>query len=222
MQESPRGLAEAFFIGKTFISSDDVCLVIGDNVFYGQVPAASGAYRGMPGGVTFSGGEPLLQFGALRPLLQKLHENKIHLCVETCLFVPPDRLQSALKFIDLFYVDVKILEKERCKQILGGDLLQYLSNLRLLCQAGKPFIFRVPVIGGFTDEEENREAGIEFVKQCRPIKVELIKEHNLGSNKYLSLGKDPLILNTVTDEQMQRYQQKIVQRTGLETEICRI
>lgn len=193
-----------------------------DRMFYEQVPAVSGAYQGMPGGITFSGGEPLLQLDALRPLLQKLHEAQIHLCVETCLFVPSDCLQSALNFFDLFYVDLKILEKERCSHILGGDLEQYFSNLRLLCQARKPFVFRVPVIGGFTDGGENRQAVAECLERFRPIKVELIKEHNLGSNKYLSLGRKPLVLDTVTDEEMQRYQQEIIQRTGLETEICKI
>ena len=36
VQEKPRGLADAFIVGKDFIGSDDVALVIGDNIFYGQ------------------------------------------------------------------------------------------------------------------------------------------------------------------------------------------
>lgn len=36
VQDSPRGLADAFILGEEFIGDDSVCLVLGDNVFYGQ------------------------------------------------------------------------------------------------------------------------------------------------------------------------------------------
>ena len=36
VQESPRGLADAFIIGADFIGSDSVALILGDNIFYGQ------------------------------------------------------------------------------------------------------------------------------------------------------------------------------------------
>ena len=36
IQDKPNGLAEAFIIGEKFIGNDDVCLVLGDNIFYGK------------------------------------------------------------------------------------------------------------------------------------------------------------------------------------------
>lgn len=36
IQDKPRGLADAFIVGKNFIGNDDVALVLGDNIFYGQ------------------------------------------------------------------------------------------------------------------------------------------------------------------------------------------
>ena len=62
----------------------------------------------MPGGVTFSGGECLLQMDRLEPLLERLKAEKIHTAVETCLFAPAYQLSIAIKYIDLFYVDIKI------------------------------------------------------------------------------------------------------------------
>lgn len=36
VQDTPRGLADAFILGEEFIGDDSVCLILGDNVFYGQ------------------------------------------------------------------------------------------------------------------------------------------------------------------------------------------
>lgn len=36
VQEAPRGLADAFILGEDFIGDDNVCLILGDNVFFGQ------------------------------------------------------------------------------------------------------------------------------------------------------------------------------------------
>ena len=196
--------------------------LIKDHLFYAQRSASSGAYAGMSGGVTFSGGEPLLQMDRLEPLLMRLKDENIHLCVETALFVPPEMLSIALQYIDLFFVDIKIMDAVRCQEILGGDLEQYRKNVEILFSTGKPVIFRVPFIGGFTDSIENRQAVLDWVKRFRPLKVELIKEHNLGESKYLSLGKIPLQLNTVTDELMEHYRDELTAHIDVEVEICKV
>lgn len=36
VQDAPRGLADAFVVGEEFIGGDQVCLILGDNIFYGQ------------------------------------------------------------------------------------------------------------------------------------------------------------------------------------------
>lgn len=195
--------------------------IMKDKIFYGGKEQA-GALAGMPGGVTFSGGEPLMQAKALEPLLKRLRENGVHLCVETALFISDEQLDLAIRYMDLFYVDVKILDAVRCWEILGRDLKQYQKNVGTLFASGKPVIFRVPVIGGFTDSVENRHAVLDWVKRFRPIKVELIKEHNLGESKYLSLGRMSLKLNTVTDDMIKQYQDQIIAETGLETEGCKV
>lgn len=192
-----------------------------DKIFYGQ-KEQKGAVAGLPGGVTFSGGEPLMQVKALEPLLMRLKEAGIHRCVETALFIQDEQLELAIRYIDLFYIDVKILDQKRCKEVLRGDLRQYERNVERLFHVNCTVVFRVPVIGGYTDSEENQEKLVSFLKRFNPVGVELIKEHNLGQSKYLSLNRKPLILNTVTDEALYRLKRKIECQTDIGTEICKI
>ena len=183
----------------------------------------------LPGGVTFTGGECLLQINMIEDLLIKLKKENIHTCVETCLFINVEQLSIAMKYIDLFYVDMKILDQERCKGILNGNLQQYLKNLKILFDHNKPVVIRVPVIGGYTDQAQNRKSVAELLQEYKDkiIKVELIKEHNLGISKYQSLinGGNSIKLPEyfgVTDDMMEMYKNEIVLGTGLWTEICKI
>ena len=55
IQEEPRGLADAFIVGEEFIGDDNVCLILGDNIFYGQgfVPRLERASSLKDGAVIF-------------------------------------------------------------------------------------------------------------------------------------------------------------------------
>ena len=116
----------------------------------------------MPEGVTFSGGECLLQMDRLCPLLQRLNVEKIHTATETSLFASELYLDISLKHIDLFNFDVKILDDKQCHTILDAKLRNYYANLSTLLKSSKPGVFRVPVIGGYTDLAENKERVKDF------------------------------------------------------------
>ena len=174
----------------------------------------------LPGGVTFSGGEALLQIKNLLPVCERLHEEGVHIAAETCLFVSPSQLTLAAEHIDFFYVDIKILEKEKAKEIEHGDLDLYLKNVSELMRSEKPVVARIPVIGNRTDGEANRKAVKELLDRCRPLKIELIKEHNLGEDKYRSLGMD-ISYCGVEDSLMDAYKEEL-SGLGIPVEICRI
>ena len=55
VQEAPRGIAEAFLIGADFIGNDEVCLILGDNIFYmgGQIQHFRDEIKNNPGGTVF-------------------------------------------------------------------------------------------------------------------------------------------------------------------------
>lgn len=205
-----------------YLSCDEIYQeIIKDGIFYEQ-PDESSELGVQRGGITFSGGEPLLQFDVLEPLLLRLKNENIHICVETSLFVPEDKLFIAIKYVDMFYADVKMLNEDIYKSILGGNLKQYMSDLDILFSVTQSVVLRVPIIGGYTNDDENLTHIIGLLKTYRPLKVELIKEHNLGRNKYISLGKDPLELNKITDEDMEYIKSQIINATSLPVEICKV
>lgn len=217
--------------GRYMSCSEIYSEVIKDKVFYGIKDkigeksdysiSLSSELEHLPGGVTFSGGEALLQIEELEPLLSKLKNDSIHIAVETSLFVPQKKLKVALKYIDLFYVDIKLLDEKECGKVLDGNLELYLRNVDLLFKANVPIIIRIPVIYGYTDKIYNRILVIEFLKHYRPLKVELIKEHNLGASKYASLSLQIPDYRGVSDQLMEKFKKEI-ECLGIVTEICKI
>ncbi len=180
------------------------------------------------GGVTFSGGECLLQILQLIPVLIKLKDEGVHTAVETCLFVPKENLLLALKYIDFFYVDVKVLDKEKCREFENGELALYLRNLEVLFnwrnELGncKPVVIRVPVIGNRTDMWANRKAVKDLLKRFkdRILKIELIKEHNLGAEKYKSLNMQSSYYG-VSDSLMNIYKEEL-ESLNIPIELCNV
>ena len=180
----------------------------------------------LPGGVTFSGGEALLHLDGIEETLIRLKKDGIHLAVESCLFVPESKLELALKYIDLFYVDVKAVEPTFCKNILGGTVEQYLNNMELLLSSGKPVIIRVPVIGRYTDDIEIIESNIQQILTWKSLyknllKVEVIKGHNLGEDKYKSLGMELPMFLEVNDDALCVYIENL-SKCGMPCEVCKI
>lgn len=172
--------------GKNMSCEEILYEVLKDRVYYGQWSKESSISKPQ-GGITFSGGEALLQIKAMVPLLKKIKEQHIHMCIETSLFASEELLNIAIQYIDLFYVDIKILDADRCTNIIKGDINQYYCNLQMLFKAKVPVIFRVPVIGGYTDNVENKNCILEMIKKYKPMKVELLKGHNIGAEKYRNL-----------------------------------
>lgn len=224
--------------GKWYSPDELYSEVIKDKAFYGSCNANSATYLdSLPGGVTFSGGECMLQMKELDPMLQRLNDEQIHTIVETSLFCSSVQLSIAIKHIDLFYVDIKVLNDDLCSSSLGGRIELYKNNLVTLLNSGKPVVFRLPVIGGYTDSEENRKAVVELIESkaksySNLLKIEILKEHNLGTNKYQSLidGGNEIMLpeyNGVSDELMGQYKIEIEEGLGIigssiPVEICKI
>lgn len=215
--------------GKYMTSDELYNEIIKDKDFYDSDISYSGIgaaknLKSLPGGITFSGGEPLLQMKKLKPLLQRLKQEHIHMTVETSLYGDKDSLEIALEYIDLFYIDIKSLDIVFCKNIIGGSLERYMTNMQAVFDSEKSVVIRIPVIGGYTDSYENRHKIIDFLKINKNnniLSVELLKEHNLGNSKYMSIGYKPPQYKGVSDEFMELYK-KEMEENGIKAEICRI
>lgn len=176
---------------------------------------------GLPGGVTFSGGEALLQASNLYAIFLDLRERGIHIAMETSLFAPTENLQEVINLIDLFYVDMKIVDVSRCKSVVGGNIDLYKKNLNMLANSMRPIVIRIPVIEGYTDEKMNIENICEMLSwlyshQNNILRVELLHGHHLGDSKYEKLGK-PKPVFQLEDEKKMNWIKDVIEQSGFKT-----
>ncbi len=165
--------------GSQMSVSEIMAEVIKDKDFY----EASG------GGVTFSGGECMLQIDFLCELLKKCKQKGIHTAVDTAGCVPWESFEKILPYTDLFLYDVKLMDKEKHKQYVGADNTLILENLKRLSKSGKIIIVRIPVIGRVNDNDEEIQAIADFLSSLNIEKVELLPYHAMGEHKYEALDR---------------------------------
>jgi pyruvate formate lyase activating enzyme len=143
------------------------------------------------GGVTFSGGEPLLHNKFLIRLLEECGRRGIHRAVDTAGFINTDIILAVAEHTDLFLYDLKIMDPEKHRKWIGVTNEKILENLKTLAVAGAKIIIRIPLIGGVNDDPENMEAMARFVAELPGEKkeVNLLPYHKIAQTKYMKLGR---------------------------------
>lgn len=160
-------------------------------------------YDNGKGGVTFSGGEPLLQIKSLQPLLKNLKERGISICFETSLSVSQDLLEMAIDYIDELFIDIKILDKNEAKEVLNLDADLYYKNLELINNSNineENITFRIPLNNEYTLNDGNMDLILNLIEEYPHFKVEIFKTHNLAKSKYESLDKKFNQFSEIGDE----------------------
>lgn len=161
--------------GKEMTADEVLSEVIKDKSFY----ETSG------GGVTLSGGEPLLQIDFAEELLKKCKENGINTCIETAGNVPYEYFDRVLPYLDNILCDVKCIDEALHKRLTGVSNKRILDNAGNLKNENVNLVFRMPVIPTLNDGE------VSAVKDfCGDTPLELLAYHNTASDKYKALGKD--------------------------------
>lgn len=181
-----------------------------DKIFYGE-----------DGGITFSGGEPLLHMEQLTNIIAKLKQQGIDVCVESSLFIDQHRMQEAIKHFDRFIVDIKIMNTKKCKEILHGDIDIYMKNLKMLSDSNKPYVMRFPLVPGYTDDDENINEVVRIVNKYKPDLVEIFSVHNLAESKYWALGRKYTVFQKMKEEQLYEIKCKLIDKK-VETKIITI
>ena len=143
------------------------------------------------GGVTLSGGEPLLQAGFVLSLFKKLKEIKIHTCLDTCGYVDlSDDIKNAIVLCDLVMLDIKHLDSQMHLKLTGKDNKKVLDFLDYLYSINKKTRIRQVLVPSFTTDEKYIDKLIGFLDKYRAIieKVELLPYHKMGIEKWQKLG----------------------------------
>jgi len=173
------------------------------------------------GGVTFSGGEALVQAEGLIDVLRQLKGHDVHIAVETALFVHEDKVQMVLPYVDFFIADIKILDQDICRKVLGGDIKLYKENVNILYQSGRLKLFRVPCCPEYTFTKENKGRLEEFLGQYSDIPVQLFAIHDLGSKKYETLGRPMWKTKGVEEKLLAKYCGEL-ERKGIQAEVIHL
>ena len=155
-------------------------------------------YFGDKGGVTVSGGEPLVQIDFVTELFKHLKENGVHTCVDTSgITFNPDSKESVqkheklLEVADLFLLDIKHIDDEACKRLTGHSNAHTLAFAKFLSDRQKPIWIRQVLVPGITDSEEGLQRTRAFIDTLSSVeRVEVLPYHTMGEVKYEKLGID--------------------------------
>ena len=142
------------------------------------------------GGVTVTGGEPLLQVRFLIELFKKLKEKNIHTCIDTSGMVSiTDNIKELLKYTDLVLLDIKHIDDEKCKRLVGSSNKKELEFARYLSDNNIKMWIRQVLVPGYTDDEEDLKKLKEFLRTLKTVeKVQILKYHSMGKYKWEKMG----------------------------------
>jgi len=200
-------------VGKEYTVDDILEIIEKDRIFIEQ----------SNGGVTFSGGEPMLQAGFLLEALRECKKGGYHTAVDTSGYSSSESYKSVIPFTDLFLFDIKHMDEARHIEFTGESNRGILDNYRLLLESGPAILVRIPVIPGFNDDTGSLEELKSFISDTKTSSLTgicLLPFHKAGSSKYKRFNRPYRMLSDETPsiEQMQKIKDMFL-KTGINVKI---
>jgi pyruvate formate lyase activating enzyme len=163
-------------------------------------------YYGAEGGVTLSGGEPMLKSEFLIKLLPVLKEKNIHVAVETCGYFDWEKAKKAFDMIDLVLFDIKAVTKELHKRLTGRDNTLIDDNLHRIIDAGIPRLIRMPVVPGMNDSDVEVETVAHYLNDIGEHSIQLIPYHRMWESKLKKLNSSiqPLGIPSLGEDELEK------------------
>ena len=177
----PTGIRE--IIGREYTVKELLKELMKDQMFYEE----SG------GGVTLSGGEVMaMDIDYILELAKELKRQDVTLTIDTCGYVPYDRFQKILPYVNTFLYDIKVMDPEIHKEYMGTDNKLILDNLVRLAKDGARIYIRIPTVKEVNGNEQSMREIIAFLQEhdIHPAQVNLLPYHDTGSGKYRKLDME--------------------------------
>ena len=140
------------------------------------------------GGVTFSGGEPLLQYDFLVETCKKLKDNNIHIALDTAGFCFGD-YEELFKYIDLVLLDIKHIDAEGYYELTKGNMIKFWQFVDFLNKKNIPIWIRQVIVPGMMDNDDYLSKLVEIVKKIKNVeRIDFLPYHSMAIEKYIKLG----------------------------------
>jgi pyruvate formate lyase activating enzyme len=168
-------------IGRHFSIDELITELVKDQVFYDV----------SEGGVTFSGGEPALQYKYVISVAQELKKKNIHVALDTSGNIPWDHIEELYDVVDLFLYDIKFMDNEKHMQYTGTSNELVLTNAKKLSALGAEIIIRLVILPGYNDSSQEIMDTLSFISQLDSVKqIDILPYHKYGVGKYRMLGRN--------------------------------
>lgn len=176
------------------------------------------------GGVTLSGGEVMaMDMDFVEALCKKLHREGVSIFIDTCGFAPYESFERLLPYVDVFMVDIKLMDSELHKKYIGVDNALILENIVKLSRAGAGIYIRIPTIGGVNANDAFFLSVAAFLQEngVQPRQINLLPYHDIGKGKYANLDRayDEASMTVPSKEDMEHYKQLLEEQGFHNTKI---
>ena len=163
-------------------------------------------YDKSKGGVTFSGGNPLVQINPLLVMMEALKKEGVHIALDVYGDCTWETLSATLPYVDLYLYDMKVMDRQKHREMVGVDLDIPLENLARLGFNGPPVLIRTPLIPGVNMDANNIALQMDFMSKCGLDDIELFPYHPQAEDKYDRMGWEYKMKGTLppSDEEFTR------------------